>query len=121
MAGAHNGTLLSRQSDLERLLADFLKPLKVKQAIITRSDRYSVQGRVLVYCPVEKREAGKDFVVELSGDNFSSIVRVLVDGRTLYTVRSSKHRGKPPLSFSSGRVACLHLTAVFFSQKFCSS
>jgi hypothetical protein len=86
---------LGRQSNLERLLVDFLKPLKVEKVTITRSDRYSVQGRVLVYCPVEKRQAGKDFMVELSGDLLGLVVRVLVDGRTLYTVRSRKLSGKP--------------------------
>ena len=72
------------QTDAKRLLADLLKPIKVKQVTFTRSDRYCIQGLVIAYCPVEKRDSGKDFKIELAGRNPISVVSVIVDGRVLY-------------------------------------
>ena len=95
MALIHNGTGLIGETEVRKLLADVLKPIKVKQVTVTRSDNYCVQGVVLAYCPVEKRELGKDFDVELSG-NGTSVAKVIVDGRVLYPKIVRAHGGAPP-------------------------
>ena len=73
---------------MTRTLAGLLKPLRVKSLVITRADKYAVRGIVLTECPIERRESGKDFEVELSGDDGGSITSVKVDGKKLKPLRS---------------------------------
>lgn len=78
-----------------RTLADVLKPLKVKSLVITRADKYAVRGIVLTECPIERRESGKDFEVELSGDDDGSVASVKVDGKKLMLQRSTAKGSRP--------------------------
>ena len=72
------------QMRLRRVLKGLLKPAKVRSVVITKADKYRVQGVLLMVCPVEKMESGKDFEVGLAGDEDDGIKYVTVDGRRLF-------------------------------------
>ena len=80
---------------LRKLLRDLLKPATLKSLVITKADRYHVQGFLLMVCPVEKGEAGRDFEVGLTGNQRGEVTYVLVDGRRLLP-RAAKRRASKP-------------------------
>ena len=81
------------QGELEKKLGDLVKPLRVKDLVITKATTSTVRGVVLTECPIEKIESGKDFEVGL-GQKKHAFTYVIVDGRKLLP---KKIKGHPKL------------------------
>ena len=81
---ANKGLSEIERTRVKRLLMNIMKPVKVKEVVITKDDRYTIRGFVTTVCPVEKVESGKDFEVRLSRNHAVSVTFVSVDGRKLY-------------------------------------
>lgn len=82
------------EAELTKLLRDLLKPVKVKKVVITKSDKYTVRGILLMICPLEKRESDRDFEVGLGGDIAGPVRYIVVDGRRLFPKRSHARASK---------------------------
>ena len=67
----------------------------MKSLAITKSDGYTVEGVLLTVCPVERRQSGKDFEVDLAGNGESSVTYVIVDGERLRPGKASAKAPKP--------------------------
>jgi len=75
---------------VKRLLMNIMNPVKVKEVVITKDDRYTIRGFVTTVCPVEKVESGKDFEVRLSRNHVAIVTFVSVDGRKLYPKKGQR-------------------------------
>jgi len=84
MVLASEGSSEIERMRVKRLLMSIMKPVKVKEVVITKDDRYTIRGFVTTVCPVEKVESGKDFEVRLSRNHAVNVTFVSVDGRKLY-------------------------------------
>ena len=87
--------------ELTKVLKDLLKPVKVKKVVVTKSDKYTVRGIVLMVCPLEKRESDRDFEIGLDGDATDRVQYVVVDGRRLFPKRG--HAGGSKRGGDEGR------------------
>ena len=81
------------QLRLRKVLKGLLKPATVRSVVITKADRYRVQGVLTMVCPFEKNESGKDFEVGLAEGQGGEIKYVTVDGRRL--LPKVNRRGAP--------------------------
>jgi hypothetical protein len=82
------------QLRLKKTLKVLLKPLKLKDLVITRADREIVCGILLTACPIERTVSGRDFEVGLSEGRGGQIRYVSVDGRRLLAARAGRRRTK---------------------------
>ena len=87
---ASEGSSEIERMRVKRLPMNIMKPVKVKEVVITKDDRYTIRGFVMTVCPVEKTESGKDFEVRLLRNREVIVTFVSVDGRKLYPKRGER-------------------------------
>lgn len=75
---------------LTSLLADLLKPIRVKGLVFTKSSGHMVRGIVLTSRPNERRVFARDFKVRFAGLNSSLITNVSVDGGKPLSLRNRR-------------------------------
>ena len=71
-------------SELRKLLRDLLKPAQVKKIKFTSFTGDTARGFLVTFCPIEKRESGKDFEIKMEEIDPHSIRYVVVDGRRIF-------------------------------------